>query len=251
LPLSLRVLKLGNNFNKLIDENVLPPLLKRLKFGIKYNKPINKNVLPLALEYLEFNDNITEFKGFNKKIEKGVLPESLLSLQLGQEYQYSIENVLPACGANNPTTGLVLPKGLTELKLGGCFNKRLEEKMLSTSLRHLTFGYSYSHSIKKNILPKSLEELHIYKKIFPPEIIKFNKRRNINETKTIKYLKHKPKCFKNLKIIITNFEHRYYSYNKDGNLEDHLGNVFDSNGYLIACTNNHLSQTHFLKMNNI
>lgn len=67
LPPSLEYLSFGNNFNRSISKENLPPNLKKIKFGRCFNKSINK--LPDSIESIEFDSNIYNEYGYKTKIK--------------------------------------------------------------------------------------------------------------------------------------------------------------------------------------
>jgi len=104
---------------------------------------------------------------FNKKIEKGVLPELLTHLTFSQMFNHIIEKG-------------VLPDSITHLTFGGYFNQKIEKGVLPKSLIHLAFGRWYNQKIEGEALPDSLKTIDIYTK----DLIDVNtqKRFTIHET---------------------------------------------------------------------
>ena len=55
----------------------------------------------------------------------------------------------------------VLPNSLIHLEFGWDYNQVIEKDVLPNSLTHLTFGYNFNQVIKKDVLPNSLTHLFL------------------------------------------------------------------------------------------
>lgn len=98
-------------------------------------------------EITEDLTDITFTNTFNKKIEKGVLPNGLTRLTFGKSYNQIIKKG-------------VLPKGLKYLKFGLLFNVKISKGVLPQGLTHLEFGECYSR-INECVLPQNLVYLKL------------------------------------------------------------------------------------------
>jgi hypothetical protein len=154
LPPNLKHLKLGR-FNQQLLTNVLPNKLEHLTFGLKFNQPLLPNVLPSSLLYLTFGDEtvksdypnyinniycvvgvqgVTGATGaighgiygniycdigdFNQKIEKDVLPQSLIYLRLSNDFNQILDE-------GN------MPQNLCDIIVGRNYNKQLTNEFIS------------------------------------------------------------------------------------------------------------------------
>jgi hypothetical protein len=175
LPSSIEKLYVTGSFNS--DLNNLPNTIKKLKINGFYKKIIE--TLPNSLECLEINliemfrtnygvskelnQILYDFPSQLKKLiitgmdfkELPTIPPSVKILNLGSNFNHSIEGILP--------------EGLEELHLGYNFNYPLGDEsksFLPSSLKKLYIGVndcmlsSFSHKIHS--FPDGLEELVIY-----------------------------------------------------------------------------------------
>ena len=74
------------------------------------------------------------------------LPESLISLTFGHNFNQSLERV-------------TLPNSLQNLTFGASFNQSLEHVTWPNSLQNLTFECSFNQSLERVTLPNSLQNL--------------------------------------------------------------------------------------------
>jgi hypothetical protein len=133
------------NFNKIINENILPNSLKSITFGYDYNSVIKKNVLPSCLESLTFGNN------FNNEINIENLI-NLKSLTFGRAFDQEI-NVENLINLTSLTFGRAFDQeinvenliNLTSLTFGDKFNQKINS--LPCSLTNLTFGYEFNEEI--------------------------------------------------------------------------------------------------------
>ncbi|EFA74644.1 hypothetical protein PPL_11613 [Heterostelium album PN500] len=155
-------LKFGDEFNRPLEPNSLPPNLKSLSFGLNFNQQIHIGVLPHSLLHLTFG------KGFNQKLVRGTLSNSLLSLVLGNGFNEKLsKGVLPQSlmsltmlGYNQRLEIEDLPHNLEMLHFGS-FNRYLDSGVLPQSLRDLQLN-SYSHMIGIDVLPSSLQRIILH-----------------------------------------------------------------------------------------
>jgi len=95
------------------------------KIFFDLNQKIEAGVLPIGLQSLQFGYY------YNKKIEVGVLPIGLQSLRFGCNYNQKIE-------------AGVLPIGLQSLQFGSHYNQKIEAGVLPIGLQSLQFGWNYN-----------------------------------------------------------------------------------------------------------
>lgn len=164
-----KILIFDANFNKTLPN--LPNDVKTITFNknndglmSKFNKKIQKHVLPNSLLRLIFS-----YK-FNQMIDIDVLPQSLTHLFFGDNFNKVIKiNVLPKSLTHlnfgyefNQTIELnVLPNTLTHLDLSTNFNQIIKEGVLPQSLIYLHLGHDFNQNINDNVLPSSLMYLNI------------------------------------------------------------------------------------------
>lgn len=117
--------------------------------------------LCLLHEVLFFNVVTHLTIGYNFRQEINYLPNSLIILDMGFDYDVDIK----------PN---ILPESLIHLKLGLKYNNIIKPNVLPKALKYLIFGYYYNQEIKPNILPKSLTHLIFgkkYNKEIKPEVL--------------------------------------------------------------------------------
>ena len=90
-------------------------------------------------------DGVTELAATDRLTCLNYLPQSLMTLTLGGDFNQSLEHVLP--------------QNLQELSLGDKFDKSLQHVAFPCSLRILTFGRNFNQSLEHVVWPKSLEKL--------------------------------------------------------------------------------------------
>lgn len=174
LPMTLRTLKLGRDFNQYLPN--LPRTLADLTLGHDFNKQFMN--LPSGLKYLEFGDNFNRpicspiLKNNNFYSEYSYIPISLEILIFGYFFNQSI-----CCDDPGHEYGCKCPKKLPDtlkiLKFGLCFNKPLScrntkiglmnnNSALPNELQTLEFGFCFNQpvcSYVNIILPQSLKIL--------------------------------------------------------------------------------------------
>lgn len=142
LPSNLKILKLPESFNDVLDKDSFPKTLEVLVFGKKFNQKIKVGVLPTNLKVLIFGDE------FNKVFCNNTLPEKLKILRLGYRYNKDI---------NFDT----IPANLEVLQLENYSEECLEEYPFE--LKKFIFNYesdnSYYPKFDLNKLPKTIEFL--------------------------------------------------------------------------------------------
>jgi hypothetical protein len=161
LPESVHTLNFGL-YSQTTSANVLPMTLKNLVFGVDYNTKIDAGILPSSLQTLEFG------REYNQYISVGVLPSSLQTLEFGHKYnQYIGVGVLPlnlqrlkfGYHYNQEIVYGVLPDNLLILEFGDMFNKDIGSEILPINLRELIFGFSFNQAIRAGVLPPKLNNL--------------------------------------------------------------------------------------------
>eukprot|EP01133_Synstelium_polycarpum_P013389 gene13389-15754_t len=150
-PDSLTYLKFGSQFQKDIPQCGLPASLKRLEFGAEFNRPILRGVLPATLTHLGFG------VCFRQMITPGVLPATLKELWFNADHQMPRPgkcntNHQLSFGAKKVDQG-VLPQSLQRLVLSSSFSQKFELGSLPRSLTHLEVLYeSYRQIIDPGVL---------------------------------------------------------------------------------------------------
>ena len=178
LPINLQYIDVGIRYNKLIDN--LPPNVKILHFNDSaiFDKPLNK--LPISLTEINFgmyfNNNIFALQSLNNLVKlcignisnlDGNLPDSILYLELIDDYNYSVEH---------------LPCNLKSLVLHGNFNQPINS--LPDSLECLNLKYcNFNRVIYK--LPRNLQKLLLGSKFNQP----FEECKGILDAVNLKILK--------------------------------------------------------------
>ena len=175
---------------------------------------------PLMIKHLRF------FPYYSKKINKHVLPKSLISIILGSFY-------------NEKIVKDVLPCNLEILEFGNYYNQEIEKDVLPDSLIKLEFGYLYNKKIKKNILPNSLKFLKIFSYFYKTnkkylvfyktkklmlyftnehrDLIMNETLNNIEELEFVNYNNKINHLSNNTKILILSvtFDYTYFKLNKN------------------------------------
>ncbi|KYQ92729.1 DUF1649 family protein [Tieghemostelium lacteum] len=140
IPDSVVFLKFGYWFNSQIFPGALGDTIETLKFGTVFDQSLT-NILPKNLKYLRVKGK------YNQPMEKGLLPPSLRTLILGENF-------------NQPLSIEVnLPLKLTTLIVGYDFNQDFKIGDLPETLETLKFGYSFKRPLKAGVLPVSLKNL--------------------------------------------------------------------------------------------
>ena len=118
--------------------------------------------LPESLVSLTFGDE------FNQSLEGVILPNNLQILTFGRDFNQSLEGVSLPHSLRNLTFGryfnqslehVTLPRSLQNLTFGEYFNQNLEHVTLPDSLQNLTFEFRFNQSLKGMTLPESLQNL--------------------------------------------------------------------------------------------
>jgi len=175
-----KILVFDTKFNNILPN--IPRDVKTIAFNSdysasKFNKKIQKYLLPNSLLRLTFSDK------FNQIIEVDVLPQSLKHLTFGDNFNKRIKTN-------------VLPKTLTHLEFGYEFNQIVKINVFPNTLTHLDFGYKFNQIIEKGVLPQSLVYLHlghdfnqnINDNIIPSSLLYLNMSREFNQETKINSL---------------------------------------------------------------
>ena len=108
-----------------------------------------KNVIIKSVSFLQEYPNTRKLVLLsNEKINLGILPASLTSLNFGYDF-------------NQPLIQGVLPASLISLNFGYHFNQPLAQGVLPASLISLIFGYRFNQQLAQRVLPASLITLKI------------------------------------------------------------------------------------------
>ncbi|KYR02030.1 hypothetical protein DLAC_00826 [Tieghemostelium lacteum] len=140
LPESLKVLYLGENFERELQPGSLPQGLEKLVFSDCWNFPISPGTLPVELRELYFGEN------FNQELSIGVLPQNLEILELGGQF-------------NHPLVQGCLPESLRQLDLSDQFAQDIKVGDLPTQLESLSFGSAFDNHIEPGSIPRSIQIL--------------------------------------------------------------------------------------------
>merc|ERR1711959_830838 len=117
LPVSIKHLELGDNFNSLISGVQLPKKLTHLKFGASFNQPVGDQ-LPETLTHLTFGCE------FNQPVDH--LPASITYIVFGSEFNQPVDQ---------------LPASITHIVFGSEFNQPVNQ--LPKTVTHMTVGYKF------------------------------------------------------------------------------------------------------------
>ncbi|GAM28332.1 hypothetical protein SAMD00019534_115080, partial [Acytostelium subglobosum LB1] len=146
LPPSLTTLcfTLYSKYNHPFIPGSLPSLLINLTLGEKYNQSFSSGSLPSSLLHPSFPNN----SKYDHDFQSNVLPYSLQTLLLGPSFKKSLNNCLP--------------QSLLSLTLGEVYNLPIFENTLPKGLRVLKFGYWYTQPMSPGVLPNSIVDLSLY-----------------------------------------------------------------------------------------
>ncbi|GAM23777.1 hypothetical protein SAMD00019534_069520 [Acytostelium subglobosum LB1] len=144
LPTSIKSLKFGAMYNRVLIPGSLPRALESLHFERDYNQVISTGLLPSTLTSLHFGMD------FNQVITEGMLPESLIDIQFGYDFDQVINhNTLPSTN-------------LQSLSFGKGYKKPISPYTLPVSLTSLALhNPKYQEDIGPNVLPRSLVKLDV------------------------------------------------------------------------------------------
>lgn len=146
LPMSLKTLELGKNYNQpttMLNKRVLPTSLTRLQFGLSFNQSIQPHSLPASLKSLSFDQH------FNQPLSSDMIPPTLETLTLGSSFQNQ----------------LFLPPTLTSLVLGSSIHNITLEGGLPSSLTSLELGKDMVNILPTGLLPVSLKKLCLRQRV--------------------------------------------------------------------------------------
>lgn len=150
LPKSLKILRLGKNFNKKISLESLQ-FLKILSFGENFNQTLIAGCLPNSLLKITFGDN------FNQPLNN-ILPNSLISIEFGKFFNQPLyENTFPLSikhikfgeNFNQPLIGFEKLLNLKCIEFGNSFNRPINS--LPINIRKIKLGSKFNHSIDNMI----------------------------------------------------------------------------------------------------
>lgn len=180
----------------------LPDRLKNLDLGYRFNWALNKSELPDGLEVLRLGQMFgyvssvrwpSNLRQLHLECEVGLcrladgrivehhfpiaLPPILESLKVQNYFDFPLTKfAIPPTlkvldlgdGFNHPLGGVdgdvpLLPDGLEELRLAGCFNRTIENIHLPVDLKRLVMDKScqFNHSLTGVLWPPGLEELKL------------------------------------------------------------------------------------------
>jgi hypothetical protein len=180
LPSGLHTLRFSYEFNHSLRKVRMPPNLHTLYLSWRYSRSLHKvslrnvkrlhlgehfrpknpavrwpqNLIELAIdcndvrmfEHLPKGLRILSLSGFNLPIARGMFPDCIISLELGDQFNRSL--------------GEALPKSLTRLKLGSWFNQPLDNVVWPRRLEFIDFSTRFNHSLKP--VPSTVERIVIY-----------------------------------------------------------------------------------------
>eukprot|EP01133_Synstelium_polycarpum_P010744 gene10744-12508_t len=165
-PSTITYLDLGNYFNQSLLPGMLPSTLLHLRIGLDFDQKLS-HPLPATLVHLTL-------QGYVQPLDKGILPNGLLSLTLGgmlmnrldpealpqslkhlhlANYMYPIHSGF----ISSPRS--ILPDSIEHLTLGGYFNNHLPPGSLPPRLRSLDLGSSFNFPLAPGALPLTLQHL--------------------------------------------------------------------------------------------
>lgn len=216
LPSGLQQLDIGYDFNQLISSKTFPTTLTSLTLCCPF-KTMEESILPSSLIQLRisriFHKNMfkstpqLQFLIFQTAwndlglipLEPGMLPNSLLALDLGT---YCSTPLVPG----------LFPSRLLTLKMSYHFDQTLKKGIFPNSLTFLDLGASFNHAIEPGILPPFLHALHLpraFKKPLEPyslpaslETLRINGQKiKIPDIKKTSYYFTKKVCLKKRKHV--------------------------------------------------
>ncbi|KYQ92943.1 hypothetical protein DLAC_05542 [Tieghemostelium lacteum] len=161
-PVSLKTLKLGHNFDQLLN-NGLPVTLTSLSLRYYYRE-LSVGCFPMNLYHLELNCNSISMDKLNE-----VLPIGCRSLTFGYPFDKSLENIpnyieyLELNGYPHQITKL--PDQLKSLKVNG-YPHSFSLQILPQSLEVLVLNYTFQYSIVGSKFPSSLKSLTLGAKFY-------------------------------------------------------------------------------------
>jgi hypothetical protein len=161
IPDNVQFLNMGYFFYKHpITTGELPTKLRCLTMGHWFNKPFDEDVLPESLESLILGNQ------FNQKFGLRSLPSHLKLLRIGYNFNQtwdqgvlpdSLQSLVLGHDFNQPFAKGVLPGGLKLLALGSYFNQRFLEGVLPFDLLSLTVGHNFDQQFDQGVLPAGLQ----------------------------------------------------------------------------------------------
>ncbi|GAM27256.1 hypothetical protein SAMD00019534_104310, partial [Acytostelium subglobosum LB1] len=159
LPLTLRLLNLGQSYNLPIDIGVLPDGLTSLSLGNQFDQLIEPGALPNSITSLRFGNN------FSHMIQPEALPNSLIYLTLGERNTHQLNTGVPQSltsltlyGQQGMPLSQTLPPTIRHLVT---FNSPWQPRLYTNMLESLEVNSEYGWSIKPATVPFSLTSLKL------------------------------------------------------------------------------------------
>lgn len=144
-----------------LSQVVWPDGLRVLKFGWRFDRPLDRP-LPGSLLDLDLGN------AFNYHVEEVAWPAALQSLTFGERFNRQVELATwPATlkrlsfgsSFDQPIAGVRWPASLRELRLGDAFNHPVNDWAGATGLKKLEFGTAFRCNVDDVRWPKGLREL--------------------------------------------------------------------------------------------
>ena len=236
IPNTVQNLYFGSGFNCELKPNDIPNSVKVLHFGSYFCKPINNNNIPSSVIELVMknkdNRNITHIipngikklvmdntfndisvgtipntvtrltlpDNFNKPLQKGIIPEGVIELTFGNEFDQqlkigdipnSIKKLNLGNKFNQKLSPGIIPEGIVELTFSSYFNKILYKGDIPNTVKKIKFGDYFNQPLIKGFISKGVEEIYfgchfnrpLYKDTIPDGVksIIFNKNSLFNQ----------------------------------------------------------------------
>ncbi|KAM9970462.1 hypothetical protein ACTFIR_002318 [Dictyostelium discoideum] len=142
---------------------------------------MNESILSRDFESLAFKDNckilsklkklpnnVMLLNGFNQKLTKGIIPEGVKELVLGDIKQDLIIGSIPNTvttvtlfdGFNQKLTKGIIPDGVKEIRLGD-IKQELVFGSIPNTVTTVTLCDGFGQKLTKGIIPECVKELHI------------------------------------------------------------------------------------------
>ena len=172
LPRTLKVLTFPIMFNKQLLPGMLPEKLECLYFNSHFDRELVQDTFPGSIKHLRFGHSSM----FSHKIEPGILPNGLETLELGINYEHELE---PG----------VLPSSLRSFKIRGACKTPIRQNILPPNLRRLLMRPT---QILMGTMPTNLTEVNLEcdnpfglfvlrPKLLPDSVIKLTLRGYFNQ----------------------------------------------------------------------
>lgn len=159
IPNFIKCVKIIDDYQHIIEPDVLPSELIELDLGFWYNKKLKKGSLPNNLVYLKMSNL------YKHKFDENTFPPNLIYLELPFCYGYTINgNILPNSikylhlpGQRINIIPQPLPLNLTHLYLGQNGNYNLKNIILPPTLYLISFNGGTNCDLKHSFYPKTLK----------------------------------------------------------------------------------------------